>query len=384
MKKLLYLLRFVCVLSVITPFTDCFGQQFQEDNTKEPPLVSPHFFYIDSFMREDNRVNPHYAIPTLVTTNKGTLIAVCDARGGRGGDPPNHIALVMKRSFDGGRTWTPQETIVSFTGKVSASDASMVVDKQTGTIWLAYDYTVADPQGNLGRIIRIHLIKSDDDGVTWSMPINLNNLTTEKPFWLQNAPGRGLYTPNGEIVFPMYTVSGGGTQPDQEQTVLIVSKDHGKSWYLSNVVGDQNPEPQIASLPNGGIIANMRRPEGEGYRQIATTYNLGQSWLEAYTDSTLIEPGCQGSIINYRANGKSMLLFSIPDNKKYRRNLVLHVSDNDGKTWAKKISIYKGRADYSCLTELPNGDIGILFEAGGRKRLVFAIIPSRYILNQIK
>jgi sialidase-1 len=338
----------------------------------------------DLFISGQDSVS-QYCIPSLITTNKGTLIAVCDARVERPGDAPNNIDLVMKRSIDGGKTWTKHNTIVNYPGKDAAADTSMVVDKKTGAIWLAYDYAIADPQGQLGRIIRIHIIKSFDEGVTWSKPVDLSDLTKGKNFWLQNAPGRGLYTDNGAIIFPMYAIFGNFNNPKQKQTVLIISKDHGVSWSISNGVGNNNVEAQIASLPDGGIIANMRRPNGEGYRQIATTTDMGQSWSEVYTDSALIEPGCQGSMINYQVQGKSFLLFSIPDDKKYRRNLVLHISNNAGKTWTKKIPIYKSNASYSaaysCLTKLPNGNIGILYEADTRGRIVFAQIPFQDILT---
>lgn len=186
----------------------------------------------------------------------------------------------------------------------------------------------------------------------------------------------------------MYTISGDFNNPKKKQTVLIISKDHGKSWSMSNGVGNNNVEAQAASLSDGGIIVNMRRPNGEGYRQIATTKDLGQSWSEAYTDSALIEPGCQGSMINYQIQGQSFLLFSIPDDKKFRRDLVLHISNNEGKTWQKELSIYKRSAhysaSYSCLTKLSNGNIGILYEADTRKRIVFAEIPFQDILIQTK
>ncbi len=48
-----------------------------------------------------------YRIPSLVTTNKGTLISVCDARIERWNDAPNNIDLAMKRSFDNGKTGLP-------------------------------------------------------------------------------------------------------------------------------------------------------------------------------------------------------------------------------------------------------------------------------------
>jgi sialidase-1 len=385
--KIINLFQAILLLVLIIPFDHCHGQGVNESSMRNSVQTSSRFSSINLFVSGENKVS-QYCIPSLVTTNKGTLIAVCDARVDKPEDAPNNIDLVMRRSFDNGKKWTKQETIVNFPGNDAAADASMVVDKQTGVIWLAYDYAIADPQGQLGRIIRIHIIKSSDDGTTWSKPLNLNYLTRGKSFWLQNAPGKGLYTKSGVIVFPMYTISGDFYHPKQKQTVLIISKDHGKSWSMSNGVGNNNVEAQIASLSNGGIIANMRRPDGKGYRQIATTDDLGRSWSNVYTDSALVEPGCQGSMINYHIKGKSFLLFSIPDDKKYRRNLVLHISNDDGKTWKKTLSIYKRNtpysASYSCLTKLPNGNIGILYEADTRKRIVFSEIPYQDILIQIK
>lgn len=376
MNKNLLLTTLVLILNI--SYLNSYGQNDPKT------LIHENLLDRDLFISGQDNVS-QYCIPSLITTNKGTLIAVCDARVDKPGDAPNNIDLVMKRSIDGGKTWTKRETIVNYPGKDAAADASMVVDKKTGVIWLAYDYAISDPQGQLGRIIRIHIIKSSDDGATWSGPVDLSYLTKGKNFWLQNSPGRGLFTKSGAIVFPMYAISGDFNNPKQKLTVLIISKDHGMYWSMSNGVGENNVEAQIASLPDGGIIANMRRPNREGYRQIATTKDLGQSWSEVYTDSTLIEPGCQGSMINYQTQGKSFLLFSIPDDKKLRRNLVLHISDNAGKTWPQKLSIYKNSisysAAYSCLTMLPNGNIGILYEADTRKRIVFAQIPFQDILT---
>ena len=45
-----------------------------------------------------------YRIPALVTTDKGTLLAVCDTRVQRYGDPPNVIDQVMKHRFDNRKT----------------------------------------------------------------------------------------------------------------------------------------------------------------------------------------------------------------------------------------------------------------------------------------
>lgn len=333
---------------------------------------SSRFVYQDLFISGQHHVN-QYRIPSMVTSNKGTLIAICDARVDRPGDAPNNIDLVMRRSLDNGKTWTAQQPIVNYPGSEAAGDASLLVDRQTGTIWLAYDYAVPEPQGNFGRIIRIHLRKSDNDGITWSKPVTIRNLTKGKDFWLQNGPGRGLYS-LGTLFFPMYT-----SQNDErgiQHTVLVYSKDHGKTWLLSNGTGESNPEPQLVRLPGNKIMANMRKPHGFGYRQVSVTGDLGASWSPAHTDSSLIGSGCQASIINYNYKDKDLLVFSNPADKSERKNMEVRVSSDYGKEWQKTIPIFQGSAGYSCLTQLQNGNVGLLFEADHYKRIVFVEIPQ--------
>lgn len=368
MKKLV----FIFVLFIIN--VSFFQGNSQTTNNKvvEVSSLSPgQFSGKDIFVSGENNVN-EYRIPSLITTNNGTLIAVCDARVDKPGDAPNNIDLVMKRSSDGGKTWSKSKVIVDFPGNDAGADPSMVVDRKSGTLWLAYDYAIADPQGDIGRILRIHLIRSDDEGITWSSPVELSYLTKGKNFWLQNGPGVGLYT-EGVIIFPMYSVASGGKGP--QQTVLVYSKDHGKTWVLSNSVGEYNPEPQIVSLAGGKIMVNMRRPRGHGCRQVAVTDDLGKTWSEVSNDSTLIESGCMGSFINYKFNNKSLLIFSNPADRKDRKNMVVRVSNDEGKTWKKELSVYKGSSAYSCLAQLPNGNVGLLYEADEYKRIVFVEIP---------
>ncbi|WP_169539972.1 sialidase family protein [Niabella aurantiaca] len=331
------------------------------------------------FSTARDKVN-QFCIPSLVTTSKGTLIAVVDARIDKPGDAPNNIDLMMRRSVDNGKTWSEIKTIVDFPGKNAAADASMVVDRYTGLIWLAYDRCEANPQGQMGRIITTELIYSKDDGLTWSKPLKLDHLIKNKKFWLQNAPGRGLYTTTGIIVFPMYAIEGEFNYPVRKQTVLVYSTNHGNSWSLSNPVGDNNVEAQIANLMGGKILCNMRRPDGEGYRQVSTTSDLGQTWTPVYTDSVLIDPGCMGSLLDWHTNERALILFSNPADTLMRRNLVLRASKNEGKTWYKTISIHPGWAAYSCMTQLANGNIGMLYEADHRRALLYIEIPYKDLL----
>src|SRR5699024_11375756 len=85
-----------------------------------------------------------YRIPGLVTTNEGTLIAAYDIRYEDAGDLQGNIDVGISRSTDGGRSWEPMQVIMDMDewGGLSedqngVGDPSILVDDQTGTIWVA-------------------------------------------------------------------------------------------------------------------------------------------------------------------------------------------------------------------------------------------------------
>ena len=79
-----------------------------------------------------------YRIPGLVTTNKGTLIAVYDNRYNNCKDLQEDIDVGMSRSTDGGQTWEPMKKVIDmgeWGGKPNrlngVGDPAVLVDEQT-------------------------------------------------------------------------------------------------------------------------------------------------------------------------------------------------------------------------------------------------------------
>ena len=83
-----------------------------------------------------------YRIPALVTAVNGDLVAVMDERvtscADLGGN--KDINIVGRRSGDGGMTWSDLETIVDHEFGKSASDPSLIVDRETGELFLFYNF----------------------------------------------------------------------------------------------------------------------------------------------------------------------------------------------------------------------------------------------------
>src|SRR5437763_5845091 len=75
-----------------------------------------------------------YRLPDAIVSLKGTLLAFCEGRKAGRGDAGD-IDLVLKRSFDGGRTWRATQ-LVWDDGENACGNPCPVVDRSTGTIWL--------------------------------------------------------------------------------------------------------------------------------------------------------------------------------------------------------------------------------------------------------
>lgn len=110
-----------------------------------------------------------YRIPSLVVTPKGTMLAFCEARKISSTDKtPTDIAV--KRSTDKGKTWS-QIQFLTGGNKEAYMDPVALVNQPTGTILL---FANRWPPGDRSmRENTAWLIKSSDDGQTWSEPENI-------------------------------------------------------------------------------------------------------------------------------------------------------------------------------------------------------------------
>lgn len=335
-----------------------------------------------------------YRIPALATTNKGTLIAVCDARIERWNDAPNNIDLYMKRSFDYGKTWTPLKIISNYPGEEAAGDPSLLIDKMTGTIWLFFDYIVPKEgfkpemlkdfkvaeDYDKWRTIWLYAMKSDDDGETWSKPIDLTYL--KKPDWdyLVAAPGNGIQTRSGRLIMPTYSSQ---VHLTVSACQTVYSDDHGMTWNIGNSVGEYNGEPQIVELEDGTLMMNMRQVKQKGYRMFTLSKDGGLNWSDPISEAALPEPGfgVQASFIRLSSikdgDSKNRILFSNPASTKGRENMTIRTSYDEGKTWQFGKVLFAGPSGYSSMTVLADGSIGMLYETG-EKSLLEKIAFARF------
>ena len=206
----------------------------------------------DLFNAENNEDVSCYRIPAMVTAPNGDVIVAIDERVPSCGDLKwsDDINIVIKRSTDHGKTWTPIERIVDFPLGKSASDPSMIVDKETGEIFMFYNYMDLI---NEKDVYYLHVVKSSDNGKTWSDATDITSQIT-KPEWHNDfkfiTSGRGIQTSSGKLLHCMVNLDNG--------MHVFGSDDHGKSWKLYDVPIKPANESKIVQLHDGRWMINSR------------------------------------------------------------------------------------------------------------------------------
>jgi sialidase-1 len=269
----------------------------------------------------------------------------------------------------------PKERVLDFDLGKSASDPSMIVDKMTNEIFMFYNYMDLD---NERDVYYLHVVKSADNGKTWGEPEDITSQIT-KPEWKTDfkfiTSGRGIQTNQGKLLHCLVNLNNG--------MHVFGSNNHGKTWYLIDTPILPADESKIIELSDGRLMINARVNKA-GVRYVHTSSDEGETW-ESKVDSTLIDPGCNASIIRYTSikEGfkKNRLLFSNASADKDRINMTVRISYDEGQTWSKGKTIYTGSSAYSSMSILKNGDVGLFFEKDSHTRNVFTSFSLEWLTD---
>ncbi len=331
--------------------------------------TEPFLTQSDVFIRGQDHVNI-YRIPGVIVSHRGTVLAFCEAREGGDQSPTD---LVLKRSFDGGASWQPMQMVVDGRGTEAIMNPCPVIDECDGTVLLLCNlFPDAKSQYKPGAVKQL-IVRSTDDGATWSKPVDVSAQIGDPKTWasLCSGPGVAIQTTTGRLVVPLWHYEGGGRKAYVDG--VIYSDDRGATWQHGQNVAGHGSEPQVVERTDGSLLLNIRASKEcrrHHRRKICISNDGGRTWGTPYLDDALITPCCQASLLRYtrRSDGyrRDRILFSNPASAKARVNLTVRLSYDEGKTWPVDKTVCAGPSAYSCLTVLPDGTIGVLYETGAK------------------
>ncbi|MBC8229320.1 exo-alpha-sialidase [bacterium] len=317
-----------------------------------------------------------YRIPSVIVTSKGTVLAFCEGRKNSSSDAGD-IDIVLKRSFDRGKTWEPMQ-IIWDDGSNTCGNPCPVIDHDTGTIWLLLTHNLGEDRegkiwdGTSKGTRTVWVMNSTDDGETWSKPVDITK-TAKAPnwSWYATGPGVGIQLSHGLHKSRLVVPCDHGIAGSRDYHAhVIYSDDHGATWKCGGSVPDKTTsECQVVELMDGTLMLNIRNHFRETYRRtIAFSKDGGLTWSDVKLDPILTDPHCQASLIGYtdkQTDKKNWLLFSNPASTT-RRRMTVRLSYDEGETWSASKLLHPGPSGYSCLTVLPDKTIGCFYERGDR------------------
>jgi len=343
-----------------------------------------------------------YRIPSLATGPKGTLHAVYDMRRRASRDLQEDIDIGLSRGTGGGRTWEAPRVIMDMgeygnkpRHENGVSDPGIVVDQKTGEIFVFAVWMWGKPgkhQWNedgseagfeIGKAAQLMLVRSKDDGLTWTKPQNLTRKLKKEAWWLlAPCPQQGINLPDGTLVLPAQ----GRNETGETFATIMTSRDHGANWSVGAPAFLGGNECQAAELGDGSLMLNIRN-DHERFRAVFVTKDLGKTWQPHETNrNTLIEPNCNASLyrMDLAGNRGHVLLFANPHTQKGRTHQTIQVSFDDGRTWPKAnhLLLDEGRGrGYPSLSRIGNDHVGIVYE-GSQADLTFEKIPLEELISK--
>ena len=357
------------------------GNEVAEDNGN-PAYSATIFLSEGAVLMPMDKGTRYYRIPSITVTKDGKrLVTLTDDRKAHGSDLPSHCYLVAQYSDDNGKTWSEPVTVAGTAetgGNYGHGDASIVTNRDNGEIvgimTSAGTYGHGFFAGTAAEPPRWKTITSKDGGVTWSTPVDHTddlfgaNCSNEKTkTWKSGFSGSGaaLQKRDGTLVSSFVN-----READNSQNFyFFMSKDGGKSWYVSGTSGTTAAdEPKTLERNNGDLAISVR---ASGYNYYNYTSDDGATWHNA--PQTRFTTGISGNACDgeymvwcstVEGNPWNIAFQTIP-NHSSRQNVSIALSTDEGATFGTPKTICPRGSAYSAAVVLPDGTLGVYYEENG-------------------
>ena len=140
-------------------------------------------------------------------------------------DSPDHVSplgrISMVQSRDEGLTWSAPRVIVDT--PLDDRDPSLMVTRD-GRLLLSYF-----ARNSVTKTSRVFVTRSDDDGATWSEPVNVETSLDDS-----GTSSKIVEAANGDLLIPIYGSAEGTVN---SRATIVRSRDGARTWPLRHEVG---------------------------------------------------------------------------------------------------------------------------------------------------
>ncbi|MBQ6897582.1 MAG: exo-alpha-sialidase [Clostridia bacterium] len=290
-------------------------------------------------------------IPGIVTLSSGTIITYCELR--QASDDWAVTDIGMKKSRDGGKSFSGLKILVSGNGRDTVNNPLMIADGNTLHFLYCINYR------------RVFYMKSTDEGESWTSPGEFTDCIKELTapfFWscIATGPCHGISLSDGTLLVPVWLAYNMDDEKSHHPSViaLLYSRDKGKSWKMGEIDHELSDpsEFSVSQLPDGRISANIRHEGKEHFRaaaEITEDFSINNIRL----CRCLPDPVCCAGFI---ANGDGFL-FTNCNSVCKRENLTLKMLTSDFSVAGELLLSIDG--GYSDIAVSPDGKAAyVLFE----------------------
>lgn len=305
-------------------------------------------------------------IPEIVALPSGIMITYYECRMGWNDWSVSEIG--MKRSTDGGKTWSVETYIASGAGKNTVNNPVMTATNDGKLVFVWFE-----------NYKRSFCRFSCDAGETWTERIELTDAFEEfrsDYAWTVAAvgPGHGIVTKDGKIVLTVWLTSNVSNIFAHHPSVAatIVSADGGVTWRRGEIlpiVNAQDPNEACIAETSHGVFMNIRNVSDKRRRYIAVSDDGVSGWRDLHFAENLQDPICAAGM----CSKEDALYFSNCRSDESRVNLSLSRSTDFGKTWESvQINESGGYSDV-CINPVTKTAF-VVYEAQGESEIHVAEI----------
>ncbi len=288
-------------------------------------------FFDDKIVMAISNEVAAYAIPNIVTTQKGTVLCFATARYGDNHDWGNVQKIALTRSFDNGITWE-KPWIIAEIDNWTVRQTSVVFVPQTNKVIvfghksprftdegerISESWNIANPEERKAIGAKQFTIESNNEGDTWSEIKEI-----DVPYWPHD-PGIILKYGNykGRLIVPARTNKGTVFDWNNLFNGVLISDDFGQTWRAGGLTQSHVGEACVVELSDGRVYVNNRNhSENFGIRNHAISSDGGETFSEFGDDPQLIEPTCDAGMVRFtEPENHNIILFSNPAVKATKR-----------------------------------------------------------------